>query len=255
MLLMSLVQPQQQWKWEKCKTIILLWRCSALFGRILCRHCATNGVKLDWYCNAILVALIFKIIPSSTEIVVTSISLEIPIQRLKNNKLDPCLVPSVKNDLILKTAVTWPDSSSFCTSKINSAYWFTQSFSKICYHTTGHNADITSSRVLLCWPVLVDVMIWVKCLFAVKYFGILLTNCLLSFFLSLCTPITCLITNNKTKNNRLRQKFAIILIIYPLSHYCESPCWFHRAGKIQGDYKLTMGKWDEGVSKQENSIP
>ena len=217
----------------------------------------------NWWCQTwlmlqsnIIVALIFKIIPSSIEIIVTSISLEIPIQRLKNNKLDPCPVPFVKNDLILKTAVTWPDSSRFCTSKINSAYWFTQSSSKICYHTTGHNADITSPRVLLCWPVLVDVMIWVKRLFAVKYFGILLTNCLLSFFLSLCTPITCLITNNKTKNNRLRQKFAIILIIYPLSHYCGSPMWFHKAGIIQGDKcKLTMGRWDEGVSKQENSIP
>ena len=198
-------------------------------------------------------ALIFKIIPSSIEIIVTSISLEIPIQGLKNNKLDPCPVPFVKNDLILKPAVTWPDSSSFCTSKINSAYWFTQSFSKICYHTTGHNADITSPRVLLCWPVLVNVMIWVKRLFAVKYFGILLTNCLLSFFLSLCTPITCLITNNKTKNNRLRQKFAIILIIYPLSHYCESQCWFHRAGEIQGDCKLT---WESGMRvSQSKKIP
>ena len=53
------------------------------------------------------VALIFKIIPSSIEIIVTSISLEIPIQRLKKkNELDPCPVPFVKNDLILKTAVT-----------------------------------------------------------------------------------------------------------------------------------------------------
>ena len=198
-------------------------------------------------------ALIFKIIPSSIEIVVISISLEIPIQRLQNNKLDSCPVPFDKNDLILKTAVTWPNSSSFCTSKINSAYWFTQSFPKICYHTTGHNADVTSPGVLLCWPVLVDVMIWVKCLFAVKYFSILLTNCLLSFFLSLCTPITCLITNNKTKNNRLRQKIAIILIIYSLSHYCGSQCWFHRAGEIQGDCKLT---WESGMRvSQSKKIP
>ena len=201
-------------------------------------------------------ALIFKIIPSSIEIIVTSISLEIPIQRLKNNKLDPCPVPFVKNDLILKTAVTWPDSSRFCTSKINSAYWFTQSSSKICYHTTGHNADITSPRVLLCWPVLVDVMIWVKRLFAVKYFGILLTNCLLSFFLSLCTPITCLITNNKTKNNRCRQTFAIILVIYPLSHYCGSPCWFHRAGKIQGYNNIANWPWESGIrGAQSKKIP
>lgn len=254
MLPTSSGQPQQQWKWEKCKTI-LLYRCSTLFGRILCCHCPTDGVKLDWCCKAI-VALIFKIIPSSIEIIVTSISLEIPIQRLKNNKLDPCPVPFVKNDLILKTAVTWPDSSRFCTSKINSAYWFTQSSSKICYHTTGHNADITSPRVLLCWPVLVDVMIWVKRLFAVKYFGILLTNCLLSFFLSLCTPITCLITNNKTKNNRCRQTFAIILVIYPLSHYCGSPCWFHRAGKIQGYNNIANWSWESGIrGAQSKKIP
>ena len=57
--------PRRQTR-KKAKQI--LWMCSAISSRCLCRHCTTNDVKRDWNCNAI---------------VATSISSEIHIQRLQ----------------------------------------------------------------------------------------------------------------------------------------------------------------------------
>ena len=57
--------PRRQTR-KKAKQI--LWMCSAISSRCLCRHCTTNNVKRDWNCNAI---------------VATSISSEIHIQRLQ----------------------------------------------------------------------------------------------------------------------------------------------------------------------------
>ena len=51
------------------------------FRKNCCRHCTANIVKLDWNGNAI-VALISNIVASSMVIVATSISSEIPIQKL-----------------------------------------------------------------------------------------------------------------------------------------------------------------------------
>ena len=59
------------------------WRCSTLFGRFLCCH-YTTIVKPDWNGNCVILALISKIVTSSIVMLVTFISLEIPIQRINH---------------------------------------------------------------------------------------------------------------------------------------------------------------------------
>lgn len=97
-------------------------------------------------------------------------------------------------------SLTWPNCGRFSPCKVNSTNGCTQSFTKTCQNSTWHNTNITTSWVLFCWPVSVNVVSWMKGLFRIKCLGILFTGCLLPFFLSLGAPVKSLISNDKTED-------------------------------------------------------